>query len=182
MSAPATEQLTAVEVTVRFSGGTYMTNAVNGVKATCTAGEQQAVERFGQKYFGPAYVGVERVEAGNAFKLPVWRATADAKAYAWCWATGLIEIHDALPEKNPDGSGPVAFASGPRRALEQSLGVLARHGKGASKGRLLAPGVPEADSQKEGMTVLILWVNWCAVRNGHANLHGVIYGRERDGL
>ncbi|MBX3589045.1 MAG: hypothetical protein KF796_20640 [Ramlibacter sp.] len=173
---------TTVDVAVRQRIGTYQTVSINGVNASCTAGEQQAAERFGRKYFGPAYTGVQLVEASAAFKPAVWRVNADPKAYAWCWASGLIEIHDTMPEKNPDGSGPVAFASGPRRALEASLSVLARHGQGASKGKLLAPGVPEAKGQEDGMTSLILWVNWCAVRNGQAKQHGVVYGREGDVL
>lgn len=173
---------TTVEVNVRYSGGTYLTGAVNGVKASCTAGEQQAAVRFGKKYFGPAYVSVELLKAADAWNPAVWRVNADPKAYAWCWASGLIEVHDAMPVKTPEGGGPVAFASGPRRALKASLSVLARHGQGASDGKLLAPGVPEAASQKDGMTALILWVNWCAVRNGSAGQHGVVYGREGDML
>ncbi|MBX3654142.1 MAG: hypothetical protein KIS62_12350 [Ramlibacter sp.] len=173
---------TTVDVAVMQRTGTYQTAAVNGVKASCTAGEKQAAERFGQKYFGPAYTGVQLVEASAAFKPAVWRVNADPKAYAWCYATGLIEIHDTMPVDKPDGSGPVAFASGPRRALEESLSVLARHGQGASKGKLIAPGVPEAKNQKDAMTTLILWVNACALRNGQAKQHGVVYGRERDVL
>lgn len=173
MSEPYT-----VDVVVKQTTGTYQTAAVNGVKASCTAGEQQAAEAFGRKYWGAAFVGVEHVQAATQFKPSIWRVSADPKAYAWAWASGLIEIHDTLPVDKSDGSGAVAFASGPKRALEVVLGGVAREGMGASAGKLLVPGVPEAKNQRDGMTALLLWINRCRLRNGNAGMYGVVFGRE----
>lgn len=170
---------TTVDVTVRQTTGTYQTAAVNGVKASCTAGEKQAAERFGEKYFGPAYVSVELVQASTAYKPSTWRVSADPKAYAWAWANGEIEIHDDLPGAD---EGAVAFAVGPRRALEVIMGGVAREGRGNSAGKLLVPGVPESKSQHDGMTAMLLWVNRCKVRNGNASMYCVKFGRDRDEL
>lgn len=38
--------------------------------------------------------------------------------------------------------------------MRESVEVLARHGKGASKGKLLVPGIPEAANQREAMKAL----------------------------
>ena len=83
---------------------------------------------------------------------------------AWCWATGLIEIGDALPEDDPDGGGAIEIARGPKFALKGQLSVYARHGKGASNGKLLVPGVPEADDQHAKGTALGEWLAWCGTR------------------
>ncbi|MGE0333189.1 MAG: hypothetical protein AB7P37_21120 [Ramlibacter sp.] len=164
---------TAIEVAVRQTTGTYQTAAVNGVKASCTAGEQQAAEAFGRKYFGPAFVGVELVQPSTSFKPSTWRVSADPKAYAWAWATGLIEIHDELPV-GPDTA--IAFASGPRRALELILGGVARHGWGVCEGQLLVPGVAENKHVEDALIALNLWVNRNRASNGAARLHTVVFG------
>lgn len=168
-----------VDIQVKLSTGTYQTTAVNGVKASCTAGEKQAAERFGEKFFGPAYVGVELVRAGTPYKPATWRVNADPTGYAWAWASGLIEVFDVPPDRN---GGALLIATGPRRALHQALAMLAREGLGKSAGKLLVPGVPEAKSQHDAMTSLILWVNDCKRRNGQARMHGVVFGRGREEL
>lgn len=80
---------------------------------------------------------------------------------AWCWATGLIEIGDAMPSDNPDGSGAIEIARGPKCALKVRLETAARHGKGASGGKLLVPGVPEAEGSKAKADALSEWLFWC---------------------
>ncbi|MGB3067053.1 MAG: hypothetical protein WBC18_00820 [Ottowia sp.] len=90
---------------------------------------------------------------------------------AWCWASGLIEIGDQAPADQVDGSGPIVIARGPRHALNAHLGAWARHGQGRSAGKLLVPGVPEADTQREKGDALGKWLAWCsgsraAKRNG----------------
>ena len=80
---------------------------------------------------------------------------------AWCWANGLIEIGDSLPPDGPDGSSAIEIARGPRCALEARLAVAARHGQGASRFKLLVPGVPEADGQKAKADALAEWLAWC---------------------
>ena len=83
---------------------------------------------------------------------------------AWCWATGLIEIGDTLPPGEPGGGGAIEIARGPKYALRGQLSVLTRHGKGASSGDLLVPGVPEADTQEAKGTALGQWLAWCCKR------------------
>ena len=80
---------------------------------------------------------------------------------AWCWATGLIEIGDAMPADKADGSGAIEIARGPKCALKVRLEVAARHGQGASGGQLLVPGVPEAESGDARVDALIEWLAWC---------------------
>ncbi|OGB36222.1 MAG: hypothetical protein A3I16_09845 [Burkholderiales bacterium RIFCSPLOWO2_02_FULL_66_35] len=80
---------------------------------------------------------------------------------AWCWASGLIEIGDALPGNKTDGSGALQFASGPKYALKSQVEVMARHGRGAGSGTLLVPGVPEAADQGKAMDALSEWLTHC---------------------
>ena len=83
---------------------------------------------------------------------------------AWCWASGLIEIGDTLPPDAPGGGGAIEIARGPKYALKGQIGALARHGKGASAGELLVPGVPEAESQRAKGDALAQWLAWCGRR------------------
>lgn len=91
---------------------------------------------------------------------------------AWCWASGLIEVGDQLPGDGPDGAGVIAIASGPKSCLKARLEVLARHGKGASAGRLLVPGIPEAENQVTAADALEVWLAWCAKGKVH---QGVVF-------
>lgn len=79
---------------------------------------------------------------------------------AWCWASGLIEIGDALPPDTPEGGGAIEIARGPRYALKGQMSAVARHGKGASVGKLLVPGVPEADTEDAKFEALMRWLAW----------------------
>ncbi len=81
---------------------------------------------------------------------------------AWCWASGLIEIGDALPPEGPGGSGAILIARGPKANLKMALEVLARHGQGRSAGSLLVPGVPEAVDQQAKGDALADWLRWCS--------------------
>lgn len=92
---------------------------------------------------------------------------------AWCWASGLIEIGDKAPEDSADGGGAIVIATGPKCELVAILGTLARHGQGASNGKLLVPGVPEADNGEAAVDALGEWLTWCAKRNGKKSSGGV---------
>jgi hypothetical protein len=174
---------TTLEVVVKNTGNTYVSARVNGIQASCTSGAKQAAERFGDKYFGPAYIGVvETTAPSRDHWVTTWLVFADDKAYAWCWASGLIQIGDEPPADDPHGAGPIVFASGPKRALEWALGIAARHGKGASKGNLLVPGVPEAKNQQDAVVELSLWVNQCARKNGQTGARGVVFSNLREDL
>jgi len=95
---------------------------------------------------------------------------------AWCWASGLIEIGDALPADGPDGGGAIEIARGPKFALKGQLQIVARHGMGLSEGSMLVPGVPEAEDQKAKGNALAAWLAWCNERPAR---DGVTYSRER---
>ena len=84
---------------------------------------------------------------------------------AWCWASGLIEIGDKAPEDTADGAGAIVIATGPRSELLKAIKAVARHGEGANAGKLLVPGVPEAENPRAGLDALIVWLAWCANRN-----------------
>lgn len=88
---------------------------------------------------------------------------------AWCWASGLIEFGDVAPEE------AIVIATGPKFALKSQVEVVARHGKGASAGLLLVPGVPEAKSQKDKGDALAAWLRWRAKAKGR---DGVVWATE----
>lgn len=96
---------------------------------------------------------------------------------AWCWASGLIETGDKAPANDPDGTGPIVFAQGPKSELQVVLGALSRHGQGASAGKLLVPGVPEASNQHKAADALIAWTKWCMKGNGRKGRYGVEFFR-----
>lgn len=73
---------------------------------------------------------------------------------AYCWASGLIELGDQIPE------GALPIAAGPASSLKSWVSVVARHGYGASAGQLLVPGVPEAE-RKDALKALQEWISWC---------------------
>ncbi len=64
---------------------------------------------------------------------------------AYCWASGLIEFGNTLPE----GALPIVTSS--EKNVRDVVGVLARH---AYNGDLLVPGIPEAADQNEAREAL----------------------------
>ncbi len=135
--------------------GAFTTNKIRGHTASCTSGAKEAAERMAGKLYGPALRSVVEVDPGNKFAR-LFRATADPIIYAWCWATGLIEFGDKVPDD------ALELAYGPERALRAAFDVSARHGRGASAGKLLVPGVPEAESQREGLRAVQVFCVWRA--------------------
>lgn len=95
---------------------------------------------------------------------------------AWCWASGLIEIGDAMPPDGPQGGGAIEIARGPKFALKGQLGVLARHGQGASSGKLLVPGIPEATLRP--LDALAQWLAWCGKRKNRDGVTFVTFAKE----
>ncbi len=166
--------MTVLDFTIKTNCSTYITSTVNKQRASCTSSAQVAADRLGEKVFGPAFRSAHKVRKLHGCEL--WKIVGDDKAIAWCWQSGRIDIGKAVPE------GAIAFAKGPRRALQQLLDVLARHGQGASNGLLLVPGVPEADSPDAAVDALIAWTEWCAKRNGKPDAHGVRFARNGEEL
>ncbi len=102
--------------------------------------------------------------------------------YAWCWASGLIEMGPTKPGDSPDGAGAIVIARGGKAHLEAVMQAVARHGQGASEGKLLVPGVPEADLiGRDPVDVLREFVDWCAQSNGRRHRHGVVFGTQVEG-
>lgn len=78
---------------------------------------------------------------------------------AYCYASGLIEFGALTPP------GAIQIASGREATLRRVIGVLARHGYGASEGCLLVPGVPEAPESEGDQAkgdALAAWLKWCS--------------------
>lgn len=94
---------------------------------------------------------------------------------AWCWASGLIEIGDAMPPDAPDGGGAIEIAHGPKFALKGQLSVFARRGEGEGRRQLLVPGVPEADTQQAKGDALSQWLAQCGKRRSR---DGVVFAKE----
>lgn len=90
---------------------------------------------------------------------------------AWCLASGLIETGETVPD------GAIKFAHGPKANLKVVIEAVARHGYGASAGRLLVPGIPEAENQKSAADALQHFVDWAGAGR-FAKKHGVTFSFE----
>lgn len=97
---------------------------------------------------------------------------------AWCWASGLIEVGDAMPENKADGGGAIAVAEGPKSELDLALNVLARHGYGP--GVRLVPGVPDEPSAGNALAE---WLRWCQKGGKRASSRwpGVVWNSAKGG-
>ena len=159
-----------LDIKVRSSLGTYTTNRVYGKQASCTAGPKQAADRLGQKLYGQSLLAVVDAPHNQQNGESHWRLHAEP-VFAWAWQSGLIEFGRVVPE------GALMFATGIDTALQQQVGALARHGQGQSDGKLLVPGVPEAETEFQQVDALIVWTEWCAQGNGQPEAGGVIFVR-----
>ncbi|EAW0307100.1 host nuclease inhibitor protein [Salmonella enterica] len=79
---------------------------------------------------------------------------------AYCWASGLIEFGNTLPE------GALPIVTGSEKRVRDVVEVLARH---AYNGDLLVPGIPEAASQDEGREALVRFSRVVHERVTHPN-------------
>ena len=148
-----------LEITVRYSTGAYNTNQVFGFRSSSTSSAQQAAKAQALKLFGEP--GLQIMTAKVSTRLD---PNAKANAFeafgnlpiAWCWASGLVEFGHVLP----DDALPIA--TGPEFNLLKELGAACRHGKGASAGSLLVPGIPEAPNEQEGLRALRAFIQWRA--------------------
>lgn len=159
-----------LDIKVRSSLGTYTTNRVHGKQASCTAGAKQAADRLGEKLYGQSLVAVVEAPHNQQNGESHWRLHAEP-VFAWAWQSGLIQFGRVVPE------GALKFATGIDTALQELVGVLARHGQGKSDGKLLVPGIPEAQDLYEQVDALIAWVQWCAKSNGQSEAGGVIFSQ-----
>jgi hypothetical protein len=51
-------------IQVRQGGGTYKTNTVRGLSASCTAGDRNAADALGRKLFGARFVSAVELRPG----------------------------------------------------------------------------------------------------------------------
>lgn len=156
--------MATVTIRVKYACGAHTTNTVAGKRASSTSSANEAALSLCRKLW-PGQL-VEPVQVARESALDTFEVVAPVEdknkpQVAWCWASGLIEIGDKLPPDGPNGGGAIQIAAGPAAALKLRLEVLARHGKGASDGQLLVPGVPEADTQQEKGDALAAWLKWC---------------------
>ncbi|EGX6216247.1 host nuclease inhibitor protein [Salmonella enterica] len=79
---------------------------------------------------------------------------------AYCWASGLIEFGNTLPE------GALPIVTGNEKQVRDVVGVLARH---AYNGDLLVPGVPEAENMDEYREALVRFSRVVHERVKHPN-------------
>ncbi|ELU9167991.1 host nuclease inhibitor protein [Salmonella enterica] len=79
---------------------------------------------------------------------------------AYCWASGLIEFGNTLPE------GALPIVTGSEKRVRDVVTVLARH---AYNGDLLVPGIPEAASQDEAREALVRFSRVVHERVKHPN-------------
>lgn len=77
-----------------------------------------------------------------------------AELSAWCWRSGLIEIGDRVP------TGAIGLVRGPAGQLRKTLELMARHGQGASDGKLLVPGLPEAETEVAASDAVEAFLTW----------------------
>lgn len=159
-----------LDIKVRQTLGTYTTNRVHGKQASCSAGPEQAARRLGEKLYGQSLLAVVAAPHNQQNGECHWRLHAEP-VFAWAWQSGLIEVGRVVP------GGAMKLATGIETALRERVGVLARHGRGNSDGKLLVPGVPEAKNGREQVDALIAWVDWCAQSNGSPEAGGVVFER-----
>ncbi|EME6923632.1 host nuclease inhibitor protein [Salmonella enterica] len=79
---------------------------------------------------------------------------------AYCWASGLIEFGNTLPE------GALPIVTGSEKRVRDVVEVLARH---AYNGDLLVPGIPEAESMDEYREALFRFSRVVHERVKHPN-------------
>ncbi|EGW0949157.1 host nuclease inhibitor protein [Salmonella enterica] len=79
---------------------------------------------------------------------------------AYCWASGLIEFGNTLPE------GALPIVTGNEKRVHDVVTVLARH---AYNGDLLVPGIPEAADQNEAREALVRFSRVVHERVAHPN-------------
>lgn len=88
---------------------------------------------------------------------------------AFAWASGLIEFTTPVRRRTvPEGALPIA--TGPAKPLKDIIECMARHGQGASKNKLLVPGILEAAMMKHDPLVKLIEfkdaVQRCLTRRG----------------
>lgn len=83
-----------------------------------------------------------------------------ADTIAFCWASGLIQFGDQVPD------GAIEIARGDDQVVREIIEVTSRH---AYDGKSLpVPGIPEAKNQAEGIDALERFVRWIASHNSES--------------
>lgn len=82
-----------------------------------------------------------------------------SKVIAYCFASGHIQFGADIPE------GAIGIASGDDQKVRDTIEVTARLSRHDNE-TLFVPGVPEAASQREGLTALARYIQYLSERNG----------------
>jgi hypothetical protein len=97
-------------------------------------------------------------------------AEAPPVIHAYCYASGQIGFGAEIP----DGAMPVCHGPAPLVRAEVSVTArLAHDGE-----TLLVPGVPEAESQNEGLGALARWCEWAGTGNRNEDVIWAWSGNE----
>lgn len=79
---------------------------------------------------------------------------------AYCWPNGLIEFGESIP------GCAIELARGPKSEIKTFFDSVARHGKGASDGALLVPGLPEATTMSRRLGAVVEFLTWLGSKKG----------------
>ena len=99
------------------------------------------------------------------------QSTKPATFHAYCWANGPIQIGKRVPEN------AIRICSGSRYRVTKLMVATARHGKGAWTGKLLVPGIPEAENQRAAGDALKAFIDW--LKKGRRFTPGISFGTMR---
>jgi hypothetical protein len=145
-----------IRARVRYNTSAYIASG-GGLRASSAQSAKAAVERLAEKlaarFDQPTYADVDWIEGSD------WQVLLDDREQliAYCWANGVIEFGEALPEGALKVTEGTPFKV---RELIEGTARLAYDGK-----TWLAPGVPEAPDQREACTALIKYCEWIGVRS-----------------
>lgn len=150
-------------ITIRctFSNGAYHARA-SGYKATASSAEsaRKAAGRLIEKLRpGVVIDRIERVGDGANAALSVYQyhfKSNDITAY--CFGSGHIQFGPSIPD------GAIGIAVGDREKVLDIIEVTARLSRHDNE-TLFVPGVPEAQTQREGLTALARYIQYLGQRN-----------------
>lgn len=151
-------------VDVRYKSGAYVTNTVNGQRASCTMSAEAAVMRLAEKLLGEAYQELLRGNATGELGLQRWYVVPDPILSAWADRDGAIVIGT-----EPPPAVLLQVACGPARALRYALGMEDE----AADAHV--PGMALGCDPAARLTALNEWVNTGARLNGRPQAHGVVF-------
>lgn len=80
--------------------------------------------------------------------------------FAYCWSSGLIEFGESIPDS------AIELARGPKSEIKTFFEAVSRHGYGASDGKLIVPGLPEAETMSRRLGAVLEFLKWLGGKTG----------------